>query len=145
VFPGVHTVIRAAVLSATGGSPKPTMPDPSRPLDDLAPSGRTVIAQGTHVRGDVASTVPVEIRGTLEGDIQTSAHCVVREGARVLGNIEAAALLVAGEVEAGVLRADKVEVRASAKVVATIRARVVAIADGAEFEGDVQMEEPPTR
>jgi len=61
----------------------------------------------------------------------------------VLGNIEATALLVAGEVEAGVLRAEKVEVRASAKVVAMIRARVVVIADGAEFEGEVQMEEPP--
>ena len=121
------------------------MPDPSRPLDDFAHAARTVIALGTCVRGDLASTVPVEIRGTLEGDIQTTAHCVVREGARVLGNIEAAALLVAGEVEAGVLRADKVEVRASAKVVATIRARVVAIADGAEFEGEVQMEEPPPR
>ena len=91
----------------------------------------------------MASTGPVEIRGTLEGDIQTSAHCVVREGARVLGNIEASALLVAGEVEAGVLRAEKVEVRASAKVVAMIRSRVVVIADGAEFEGEVQMEESP--
>jgi cytoskeletal protein CcmA (bactofilin family) len=76
----------------------------------------------------------------LEGDIRTAAHCIVREGARVLGNIEATALLVAGEVEAGLLRADKVEVRASAKVLATIRARVVAIADGAEFEGEVETE-----
>jgi len=124
---------------------KPTTSDPSRRLDDLAHAARTVIAEGTRVRGDLASTGPVEIRGTLEGDIQTSAHCVVREGARVLGNIEAAALLVAGEVEAGALRADKVEVRASAKVIATIRARVVSIADGAEFQGEVQMEQPPSR
>jgi cytoskeletal protein CcmA (bactofilin family) len=124
---------------------KPNTSDPSRRLDDLANAARTVIAEGTHVRGDLASAGPVEIRGTLEGDIQTSAHCVVREGARVLGNIEAAALLVAGEVEAGVLRAEKVEVRASAKVIATIRARVVSIADGAEFQGEVQMEQPPSR
>jgi cytoskeletal protein CcmA (bactofilin family) len=118
----------------------PTTTDPGRPLDDAAPAVRTVIAHGTHVRGDVSSTGPVEIRGTLEGDIRTAAHCIVREGARVLGNIEATALLVAGEVEAGLLRADKVEVRASAKVLATIRARVVAIADGAEFEGQVETE-----
>jgi len=105
-----------------------------------------VIGPGAVVRGDVASTGPVEIRGTLEGDCRTSAHCVVREGARVLGNIEATALVVAGEIEAGLLRADKVEVRASAKVIATIRARVVAIADGALYEGDVEMEGPtPSR
>lgn len=45
----------------------------------------------------------MEIRGTLEGDCQTSARCVVHEGGRVLGNIEAAALVVAGKVEGGLL------------------------------------------
>lgn len=65
---------------------------------------------------------------------------MVRDGARVLGNIDAAALLVAGEVEAGLLKAEKVEVRASARVRATIRARVVAIADGAFFQGEVEIE-----
>ena len=102
-----------------------------------------MIGHGTRIRGDLTSSDPVEIRGTLEGDCQTSASCVVREGARVLGNIEAASLVVAGEVEAGLLRAEKVEVRASARVVATIQARVVAIEDGALYKGDVQMEGSP--
>lgn len=99
-----------------------------------------MIARGTRIRGDVASSDPVDVHGVLEGDCETAAHCIVREGARVLGNIDAAALLVAGEVDAGLLRAEKVEVRASARVAATIRARVVAIADGAFFQGDVQVE-----
>jgi cytoskeletal protein CcmA (bactofilin family) len=101
-----------------------------------------VIGRGTHILGNVVSSDPVDIRGVLEGDCQTSAHCIVREGARVLGNIDAVALLVAGEVDAGVLQADKVEVRPSARVLATIRARVVAIADGAFFQGEVEIEEP---
>lgn len=116
------------------------MPVSSRRLNDATHPSATVIGHGTFIRGDVASTDPVEIRGTLEGDCRTSAHCVVREGARVLGNIDAAALIVAGEIEAGLLRAEKVEVLASAKVIATIRARVVAIADGARYEGEVEME-----
>ena len=58
----------------------------------------------------------------------------------MLGNIDATAILVAGEVVAGLLKADKVEVRASARVLATIRARVVAIADGAFFQGEVEIE-----
>jgi cytoskeletal protein CcmA (bactofilin family) len=102
-----------------------------------------VIERGTRILGNVATSDPIDIRGVLEGDCQTSAHCIVREGARVLGNIDAAALVVAGEVEAGLLQAEKVEVRASARVVATIRARVVAIADGAFFKGEVQIETAP--
>jgi cytoskeletal protein CcmA (bactofilin family) len=99
-----------------------------------------VIGPGTRILGNVVSSDPVDIRGVLEGDCQTSAQCTVQDGARVLGNIEAVALLVAGQVDAGLLQAEKVEVRASAKVVATIRARVVAIADGAFFQGQVEIE-----
>jgi cytoskeletal protein CcmA (bactofilin family) len=116
------------------------MPPPSPTPDEPNAAGATVIARGTVVRGDLACVGRVEVRGTVEGDILTSAHCVVREGARVLGNIEARALLVAGEVEAGVLRAARVEILASAHVVATVRAKVVSIADGAVFEGEAQME-----
>jgi cytoskeletal protein CcmA (bactofilin family) len=36
------------------------------------------------------------------------------------------------------ITAEKVEVRATAKVVATIRARVVAIQDGAFFQGQIE-------
>jgi cytoskeletal protein CcmA (bactofilin family) len=98
----------------------------------------TVIGKGTRVRGDIETGDAIEIRGVLEGDCVTSAHCIVHEGARVLGNIGATALVVAGEVEAGVLAAEKVELRASARVVATIRTRVIAIRDGAFYQGQIE-------
>ena len=120
---------------------KPTTSPASRRFTDATYTSVTVIGRGTRFLGDLASSDPIDIRGILEGDCRTSAHCIVREGARVLGNIDAVALLVAGEVDAGVLQADKVEVRASARVLATIRARVVAIADGAFFQGEVEIVE----
>jgi cytoskeletal protein CcmA (bactofilin family) len=101
-----------------------------------------VIGSGTTVRGNVTGRDPVEIRGTLEGDCRIDALCIVAEGARVLGEIEAEGLVVAGEIEAGTLAADRVELRPSARVRADIKARVVAIADGAFYEGDVQMQGP---
>jgi cytoskeletal protein CcmA (bactofilin family) len=83
----------------------------------------------------------VEIRGTLEGDCHTSARCIVHEGGRVLGNIEAIALIVAGEVDAGLLKAEKVELRASAHVLGVISAGVVVIADGAFYKGEIEKPE----
>ena len=103
-------------------------------------SPATVIGPGITVRGDLTGGDAVEIRGRLEGDCRTSAHCVVSEGARVLGSIEATGIVVAGEVEARVLAADKVEIRASARVRASVTARVVTIAEGAFYEGNVQMQ-----
>lgn len=97
-----------------------------------------MIGPGSTFQGDLRCGDPVEIRGTLEGDCRTSARCVVHDGARVLGNIEAGALVVAGQVEAGLIKADKVELRASANVVGAICARMIVIADGAFFKGDIE-------
>jgi cytoskeletal protein CcmA (bactofilin family) len=58
-------------------------------------------------------------------------------GEHVLGNIAAAALVVACEIEAGLLTAERVEVRSTARVTAMIRARVVGIQDGAFFQGHI--------
>lgn len=118
-----------------------TSPSPSRRLTDTAERA-TVIGVGTTVHGDVTGPDPVEIRGTLEGDCRIGGLCVVAEGGRVLGNVEASGLVVGGAVEAGTLTADRIEIRSSAKVSGTIVARLVAIEDGAFYEGEVRMEGP---
>jgi cytoskeletal protein CcmA (bactofilin family) len=120
---------------------EPVPAPPSRRFSDARPPA-TVIGAGTTVRGDLTGHDPVEIRGTLEGDCRVSALCVVAEGAHVLGNVEAEGLVVAGAIEAGQIAADRIEIRRSALVRAAIRARVVAIADGAFYEGEVQMQGP---
>jgi cytoskeletal protein CcmA (bactofilin family) len=134
-----HRQYHRGSLQKREGCLPPTTPPSGR--RDGSRSLATIIARGTRFCGDLSCSDPVEIRGTLEGDCQTSARCIVHEGARVLGNIDAAALVVAGDVEAGLLKADKVELRASASVRATIRARVVAIADGAFFQGEIDRTE----
>jgi cytoskeletal protein CcmA (bactofilin family) len=77
------------------------------------------------------------VHGTLEGDSHVTARFTVGESGHVLGNIDATVLVIAGEVNAGLLTAEKIDLRATARVSATLRARVVAIAEGALLEGDV--------
>jgi cytoskeletal protein CcmA (bactofilin family) len=103
----------------------------------------TVVSAGSTFRGDLVSSDPVEVHGTVEGDCQVSARFTVAEGARIFGNIDAATLVVSGEVVAGMLTAERIEIRPTAHVSATLRARVVAIAEGAVFEGDVDSREAP--
>jgi cytoskeletal protein CcmA (bactofilin family) len=123
-------------------APAAPAPTPNRRFTDASHAAVTLIGSATHIRGDVVSSDAMEIRGTVEGDCRVGSHCTVTEGARVLGNIDATTLVVAGEVEAGTLTAQKIEIRASARVRATIRALRVAIADGALYEGDLQTQDP---
>jgi cytoskeletal protein CcmA (bactofilin family) len=89
------------------------------------------------------SSDPVEVHGTLEGDSRVTARYVVGESGRVFGNIEATNLIVAGQVTAGVLVAERIELKPTARVSANLRARVVAIANGALLEGGVDSREAP--
>ncbi len=119
--------------------PEPTQTNPTRRFTDVVERYSTVIGPGISIRGELTGSDPVDLGGTLEGDSRVDAHYCVREGARVEGRIEARTLAVAGEVAAPTLVADKIEIGASARVRATLRARVVAIAEGALFDGQVQM------
>jgi cytoskeletal protein CcmA (bactofilin family) len=118
---------------------EPAPAQTGRRLTDVG-SPATVIGAGTTVHGDVSGRDPLEIRGSVEGDCRIGGLCIVAEGGRVLGNIEAEGLVVAGEIEAGKLTVDRVELRSTARVRGAITARVLAIADGAFYEGEVQME-----
>ena len=68
---------------------------------------------------------------------------IIAEHGYKVGNIDATILVVAGEVNAGMLSAEKIELRPTARVAATLRARVVSIAEGALFEGEVDNREAP--
>jgi cytoskeletal protein CcmA (bactofilin family) len=57
----------------------------------------------------------------------------------VVGPIAAADVLVEGEVEGTLIEGRKVEIGAASRVRAHIRASVVAIAEGAYFEGQIDM------
>jgi cytoskeletal protein CcmA (bactofilin family) len=115
-------------------------PAPSRRLSDSADPTATFVGPGTRFKGELVSDGPLEVAGTLDGDVRVDSHCRVREGARVTGRLEAKTLVVEGRVSGPALIADKVEIGATARVETNIQARVVAIADGAFFEGEVRMD-----
>jgi len=58
--------------------------------------------------------------------------------------MSAKTLVVEGEVEAGTLQAERIEIGVSARVRGALRSRSVAIAEGALFEGNVDMDGPTT-
>jgi cytoskeletal protein CcmA (bactofilin family) len=113
---------------------------PARRLSDAAAAPSTVITAGIHITGEISGDDPVQLAGTLEGSSRVSGLYCVREGGRVLGEITAPNIVIEGEVSGPSLVAEKVEIGALARVRANLRARTVAIAEGAFFDGQVSME-----
>jgi cytoskeletal protein CcmA (bactofilin family) len=99
-----------------------------------------VIGPAMQIKGSLTGDDPIDFAGTLEGDSQVTGLYLVRASGRIVGDITSASLVVEGEVSGRTLTAEKVEIGAAARVRANVRARVVAIAEGAFFDGQVHMD-----
>jgi cytoskeletal protein CcmA (bactofilin family) len=124
--------------------PTTPAPSPSRRLTDTPSDFGTVIGPGLHFKGEVSGDDSIDLAGTLEGSARSTGLVRVRSSGRVVGDISADRLLVEGQVEAATLEAERIEIGVSARVRATVRARSMAMAEGAFFEGNVDIEDSST-
>jgi cytoskeletal protein CcmA (bactofilin family) len=113
---------------------------PARRFTDAAEAPTTVIGASIQIKGELTGTGACEIAGTLEGECRVEGLCRVRPGAHIKGDVTATHIVVEGELTGRTLVADRVEIGATGRVRANIRAPLVAIAEGAFFEGQVDME-----
>ena len=101
---------------------------------------KTSVPEGLTIRGEVSGSESVELLGTLEGPLTTEGFCHVHESGRLRGHLSATDVIVEGELEGNIVARGKVELGASARVKADIRAQAIAIADGCYFDGQIHME-----
>ena len=116
--------------------------NPARNATELAPGTETVIGLGVRVEGDLKSPSGVELLGTVEGSFEVAGLLVVRESGRVIGDVTAQDVIVQGAVEGRVIAAQRIELGPSGRIKGDMRAKAVSIAEGAYFEGKVEMKTP---
>jgi cytoskeletal protein CcmA (bactofilin family) len=137
------------------GNPPPDAPHPTRPSADALPALPEVAApnrrftDGTSVcatrlgrlqiRGTLTSTESVELGGTFDGPIEVEGLVKVTDGGRVNGTIRAQDAAISGEVHGHVTVRGRLEMGATAHVLADVEAKTIAIAEGAFIAGRVAM------
>jgi cytoskeletal protein CcmA (bactofilin family) len=127
----------------------PPTPDPSsassastsRRFTDQSAPATTVIGARTRVQGNVIADESVDVAGTVEGECRVGGFVRVHEGGTITGDVTARSIVVNGTVSGRSLQADRVEIGGKGRVLARLRARRVAIADGAFYEGEVDMDD----
>jgi cytoskeletal protein CcmA (bactofilin family) len=111
-----------------------------RRFTDAASDCESVIGPDVVIRGDIEGTTNMEIRGTLEGNLDLEGFLWLRTGGRITGDLSSSALLVEGDVRGNIRVEGRVELRASSHVEGEIVAAGVAIAEGSFFEGSITMD-----
>jgi cytoskeletal protein CcmA (bactofilin family) len=110
-----------------------------RRLRDQFSGTPTFVAENMRIVGNLHGNGPVVVCGRIEGDGEITGGVQLAAGARWQGNMHAQHAIVAGHIDGNVVIDEKLEVGFSAVIKGTVRARSIAIAQGAVIDGDIQV------
>lgn len=136
------------------GSKTPARPEgerPSQPYETpkaaVAPAGpkaapevrNAVIGPNIRIQGELSGDEDLVVEGRVEGKISVSKGLRVGPQAQVNAEVKAHHVTIAGRVVGNVTATEKVEILPSGILEGNIRSPKIAIAEGAQFKGSVDM------
>lgn len=98
------------------------------------------IAAGTRFEGLLSFWGAARVDGNLRGEVASRGTLDVGRDAHIEGRVEVDTLIIAGRVEGQIFARERVDVLPGAHVSASIRTPLLAVAEGAHFEGRLDMD-----
>ena len=111
----------------------------SKPRGD-AREGMTLIGEEAFFHGTLCAKGSLRVEGVFEGDITDAIDVEIGARGRVLGDLAAETLTVAGEVTGNVVASRSVELLASARLSGDVRTPRLRVDEGAVFDGSCAMD-----
>ena len=113
-----------------------------------AREGMTLISEEAFFHGSLVVKGSLRIEGAFEGDISDAVDVEVGAKGRVIGNLAAETIVVAGEVEGDIVASRSLEILPSGRVTGDVRTPKLKIDEGAFYDGSCSMgtgEDKPRR
>lgn len=107
------------------------------------PPIRTLIGEGSVLQGEVRFTDGLRIDGEVRGDVVAGGDgaaslVVISEKARVIGRVQAAHVIINGEVQGPIESSQLLELQPRARVVGDIRYEALEMHQGAQVDGELR-------
>lgn len=112
---------------------------PNRRLTDRTGSSPTLIGVGSTFTGRFECGGDLVIAGGIVGDARIMGALTLADSGHWKGDIVASTAIIAGEIDGNVTVTERLEIRKSARIRGTIRAKHIAIATGAVVDGDMSV------
>jgi len=100
----------------------------------------SVLGRGARVRGRVSGDGDLQVEGQIEGDVTLSGELSIDEAGSITGDVDAAAVTIAGVLQGNVASRGAVTIRAGAKVEGNMGGAEVSLEEGASFVGRIEAE-----
>jgi cytoskeletal protein CcmA (bactofilin family) len=101
------------------------------------------VARGAKLAGTVVAATCLQVDGELEGTVTAQGDVILSPGSRVEADIEADNVSVAGQYKGNIVVKNRAELAQGARVVGNITCQNLVVAEGAWFEGQLSMGQPP--
>ena len=99
------------------------------------------IGKSVVIKGDLQGSEDLTIDGQVEGTIELKENVLnIGPNGRIRAKVFAKTVIILGTVHGNVSASEKVDIRDGASVVGDVASPRVAIAEGAEFQGSVDMQ-----
>lgn len=106
------------------------------------PAIRTLIGEGTVIKGELRFTDGLRIDGEVEGDVLATEEghsiLVISEKARIVGRVKAAHVIVNGAVEGPISADELLELQPKAVIVGNVTYEVLEMHQGATVHGELR-------
>jgi cytoskeletal protein CcmA (bactofilin family) len=110
---------------------------PRRRLLDRLGTTPSLIAARTRLVGDIETEGALLVNGAVQGNGRIGGEVSISSGAEWQGDLHASSAVIAGTVIGNITVDDKLEIGASARLRGGVSARRIAIALGAQVEGEM--------
>jgi cytoskeletal protein CcmA (bactofilin family) len=110
---------------------------PRRRLSDRSAASPTLIGAGSRFTGNFECESDLVLGGRIEGDGTIRGALTLAEGGQWEGTIHATNAVIAGEIQGTIVVSEKLEIRKSARIRGSVKAKTIAIAEGGVIDGDM--------
>jgi len=99
----------------------------------------TVVGPSVNVEGDFSSAGNIVVKGSVSGNVSTSKHLLVEEGAKIMANVQSGSATISGMVKGNMKIKDTLILTSSAKVLGDIKVKILQVDAGAIMQGKIMM------
>jgi cytoskeletal protein CcmA (bactofilin family) len=114
----------------------PSYDTPRRPMIDE--NKESVIAAGLTIEGKIEGAGSVRIAGNFQGDVHVKGNLTIEQGAKLIGGVRAATVIIGGELEGNIDAASRVELLQSGVLNGNLNAGSLTVAAGSRMRGQAE-------
>lgn len=100
----------------------------------------TLIDKDCQIEGLLKAQGTVRIDGSFKGDVIVEGNLFIGETGKILGNIQANNLMVAGEIQGNVTTSDQLRIATGGCLYGDVRVKTFILDENSVFEGNCKMQ-----